>query len=67
MPRIFSPAKPNKQVDGRSCGATLGYNSTDVKIGIDRDYLGDTDQYAYISCPCCAHEIRLPRKVSNLY
>ena len=67
MTTIISPPKPTKQVDCRSCGATIGYNSTDVKTGIDRDYLGDTDRYAYIECPCCAHEIRLPRAVSTLY
>lgn len=67
MPTIISPPKPNKQVDCRSCGATIGYSLTDVKTGIDKDYLGDTDRYAYISCPCCAHEIRLPRTVRDLY
>lgn len=67
MPTIISPPKPNKQVDCRSCGATIGYTAVEVKIGADTDYLGDTDRYAYISCPCCAHEIRLPRAVSTLY
>ena len=67
MVTIISQPKTTKQIECRSCGATIGYNATDVKEGYDSDYTGSKDHYVYIGCPCCANEIRLPRFSEMVY
>ena len=67
MPTVISPPKVTKQIECRNCGATIGYNATDVKEGYDSDYTGGKDRYVYIGCPCCANEIRLPAIGSIIY
>lgn len=46
-----------KRVVCHSCGATLEYTPSDVRLQKHTDYTGCTDVTKVVICPCCSAEL----------
>lgn len=45
----------------RSCGARLEFVPIDILDGVDTDYTGGRDPYAFVRCPKCSREVRVDK------
>lgn len=46
-----------KEVICRNCGVTLEYVPNDVKKRMVQDYGGASDEYKWLECPSCNHDV----------
>ena len=50
-----------RRVSCRKCGARLEFVPIDIIDGVDIDYTGDRDPYAFVRCPKCKNEVRVDK------
>ena len=50
-----------KEIVCKNCGSTLQYVPKDVESERHYDYLGDSDEYRFITCPSCSHKVGVGR------
>jgi RNase P subunit RPR2 len=44
----------------KQCASLLKYTFSERRQDFDTDYTGSRDYYAYILCPCCGKQVRVP-------
>lgn len=46
-----------KRISCGQCSSVLEYTLGEQRQSYSTDYLGDSDYYSYILCPCCGKQV----------